>query len=286
MIKKTNLILVLLFAIFTFSCSNDDDKQPLVTTGISQEIKDLISFTGDEDAPIVVINTQGGPGTELSTEEANFIFENFNSTNLLAVNVHQAQTLNPNLFESNDITFDQAINFNAESIETLYQVVKYFKDDGRTVYVLGVSFGAFMVQELIAEKGVDIADNYLIMVGRLDMNDVIWQGLSEGRFGYFENGIDPIVDEEEDPDVTERNMGRLAAGLAMNRYTELLNIFEDLSNITYVYGETDQAVGRLTDAEIEFLQSKNVNIIAGSGGHDQTINDFIVQSLNEAFVIE
>jgi len=284
-IKKADLILVLFLTIFTFSCSNDDDGDP-APLGISQEIKDLIYFKGDEDAPVVLINAQGGPDTELSTDEVDFIFENFNTSNLLTVNVHQAQTLNPSLFQGDDITFDQAINFNTESVEMLHKVVKYFKDQGRTVYVLGISFGAFMTQDLIAKKGLDVADKYLIMVGRLNLNDIIWQGFSEGRFGYFENGITPIVEDEIGTDRTLRNLDKLAAGLGMNRYTQLLNPYDDLSKITYVYGETDQAVGRLTGAEIEFLQSKNVNIIVGSGDHDDTIFDFFEQGFNEAFGIE
>ncbi len=285
MVKKTILILVSFFTIVILSCSNDDEQSPTTVLEILQEIKDLIYFRGDQNAPIVLINAQGGPDTELSTGEVDEIFQIFNTTNLLAVNVHQAQTLNPSILDGTDITLDQAVSYNAESVETLYKVVKYFKDQGRTVYVLGISFGAFIAQELIAKKGIDVADNYLIMVGRLDMNDIIWQGFSEGRFGYFENGINPIVDQEAGVDVTLRNMDRLAAGLAMNRYTELLNTFDDLSKITYIYGETDQAVGRLTDEEVQFLQSKNVNIIAGNADHDETINDFVIQGFNEAFGI-
>lgn len=233
------------------------------------------------------MNAQSGPGLGFDTNEIDEAFADFNTSDILLVNVHQVQTLTPSLFTGDDITFDQAINFNAESIEMLYKVVKYFKDQGgRTVYVLGISFGAFMTQDLIAKKGLDVADKYLIMVGRLDLDNIIWQSFSEGRFGYFENGITPIVEDEIGTDVTLRNLDRLTAGLGMNRYTQLLNHYEDLSKITYVYGETDQAVGKLTGAEIEFLQSKNVNIIVGSGNHDDTIFDFFEQGFYEAFGIE
>ncbi|WP_298310062.1 hypothetical protein [uncultured Aquimarina sp.] len=278
----TTLILSILF----ISCGSDDIIVIDEPIEISQEIKDLIYFKGEEDASTVLINVQSGPDNKLSTDEVDEIFQSFDTTDLLAVNVHQAQTLDPSLLEGDDITFDEAINYNAESVEMLYKVVKYFKDQGRTVYVLGISFGAFMTQELIAKKGIDVADNYLLMVGRLDIDDIIWQALSEGRLTYFENGITPIVEQEVSTDVTVRNLDKITAGLGMNRYTELLNPFEDLSNITYIYGETDQAVGRLTNPEIEFLQSKNVNIITGSGDHDETIDDFVVQGFNEAFGIQ
>ncbi|WP_234859102.1 hypothetical protein [Aquimarina aquimarini] len=284
--STSNLIPIVVSAIFIFSCSDDDKQSPMTSIGIPKEIKSLISFSGDKDASTVLINTQGGPSTILDTINLDQALQDFDTSNILVVNVHQAQTLNPNLFEGNDITFDQAINFDIESTEILYRVIKYFKDDSRIVYVLGVSFGAFMVQELIAKKGINVADKYLIMVGRLDIDDIIWQGLSEGRFGYFENGINPILEDEIETDITERNMARLAAGLGMNRYTHLLNTFEDLSKITYVYGKKDQAVGRLTDAEVNFLHSKNANIISGNGDHDETINSFFAQGLNETFGIE
>jgi len=134
MVKKLNIILVLCFAIFTFSCANDDDQPPL-TIGISQEIKDFIYFKGDEDASVDLINAQSGADTVLSTFEVDFIFENCNTPDLLAV---------------------------------------------------------------------------------------------------------------------------------------------------YVYGETDQALGGLTEPEVQFLESKNVSIIVGSGNHDETLSDFIVQALDEA----
>jgi hypothetical protein len=253
---------------------------------LSEEIKDLIYFKGNEKASVVLINAQSGPDTLLSTDEVDYIFENFNTENLLVVNVHQVQTLNPSILEDNDITLNQAVRFNEESIETLYQVIDYFKKQGRTVYVLGVSFGAFITQELIAEKGIDAADKYLIMIGRLDINEVMWQSLAEGKFGYFENGITPILDEEPAMDVMERNLGRIAAGLGMNRYTQQLDAIEDLSKVTYVYGSTDQFVGSLSAEEVAFLESKNANIIQGSGGHDETFIDFLPQSFKETFGIE
>lgn len=140
-----------------------------------------------------------------------------------------------------------------------------------------------MKQELINKKGLNVADKYLIMVGRLDMNEVFWQGFSKGKTGRFINGIIPVL--EEQTAITDKNMSKLAAGLGQNRYTELFNAL-DLSNITYVYGKTDQHVGKLTDFEVQFLQSKGANIIAGSGDHNDTVEDYIVKGFKEGFDIE
>lgn len=280
----TNSVLVLLFTVAILSCSNDDgEKPPVIADEISQNIKDVIYFQGDEKAETVMILIPGGPSTEFATDFVDGFASAFTGKGILTVTVHQAQTLNPDIVAGNDITMAQANSFNTESIEMLSEVLTYFKDEGRTVYVLGYSFGAFVTQELIAEKGINSADKYLIISGRLDINDVIWQAAAEGKKGSFENGITPIVEEE--PNVKERNFNIISAGFAMNRYTQLFNTIEDLSNITYIYGENDEAVGRLTTNEVQFLESKNTNIISGPGNHTSTFDVFLFQGLDEAFGI-
>jgi len=281
-----NSVLVILFAVVILSCSNDDgEKPPVIADEISPNIKDVIYFQGDEKASTVLIAVPGGPSTELATDIVDDLAQDISSSGILTVTVHQAQTLNPSILEGNDIALSQAINFNAESIEMLSEVITYFKDQGRTVYVAGISFGAFVTQELIAQKGIDAADGYLIITGRLDINDAMWQGLAEGKNAFFENGITPIIDDAPFVDAFNRNEARMFAGLAMNRYTEQFNTIESLSNITYVYGETDMAVGRLTVEEVSFLQSKNANILSGNGGHDLPFEDFLKQGFSEAFGI-
>ena len=283
----SNLVLIVFFTVSTLSCSNDDDNPSSPSfNDISQEIKDLIYFSGDENASTVLINVQAGPAIVLDEELVDDLSGFLSIRGILTVNVHQAQTLNPSILQNNDITLDQAIDFNAQSVETLYQVIKYFKDEGRTVYVLGLSFGAFITQELIAQKGINVADKYLIITGRLDMNDVFWQALAEGRTGDFENGITPILNSEPEDNGFGRNEARLFAGLIMNRYTEEFSSIESLSNVTYIYGATDEAVGSLTAEEVQFLESKNTNILTGNGGHDEPFVGFIEQGFSEAFGIE
>lgn len=286
----TYLILIICFpGLLALGCNKNDDQPPEPpepVREISEEINELIYFRGDEKAQTVLINVQSGPSIEFATDFVDLIVSSFNTTGILTVNVHQAQTLNPGIVEENEITLDQAISINTESVEMLSEVISYFKAQNRTVYVLGVSFGAFMTQELIAKKGIDVADKYLIMAGRLDMNQAVWQALVEGRYGYFENGVDPIIDTEPHEKVIERNYARISAGLGMNRYTQVLNTIEDLSTVTYAYGATDQAVGSLTTQEVEFLASKNAHIIAGSGGHDDVILGLSAQGFHQAFGIQ
>ncbi len=289
----SKVILMTLLYLLTVSCSNDDNEPPVkeeepavAITEISQDIKDLIYFKGDEKAAAVLITVPGGPSTAFATDLVDDFSPLLVPKGILTVTVHQAQTLDSTIVKGNDITLDQAIGFNTQSIAALGKVTAYFKNQGRTVYILGFSFGAFVAQDLIAKKGIDSADRYLIVSGRLDMNAIIWQGAAEGKGGFFENGVTPIIAAEPNPSVKERNLNRIGAGFLMNRYTQLLNTVPDLSDLTYIYGEMDQAVGRLTDDEIQFLRSKNAQILAGPGDHDTTFGEFIVQGFKAAFGIE
>ena len=271
-------------ALGNFGVTSISRKAMEFTSVFPEEINTLIYYTGNELSNTVIINTQGGPEPELATQEFNDILSKVNTTGILKVNVHQAQTINPQLFTSSEITFEQAMTYDSESIEILYTVIKYFKDQGRTVYVMGISFGAFMVEELIAKKGINVADKYLIMVGRLDMNDIYWKGFSQGQNGHYVNGVTPVLENQTGD--SEKNMSKLAAGLGKNRYTETLDKYPDLSKVTYVYGKIDEAVGKLTQSEIDFLNDKNVTIIEGAGNHSQTIDNYIVEGFKVAFGVE
>ncbi len=270
----TALILSLLF----MSCDSDDNND---SSNTFDQISDIAKFYGNLEGDIVVIHAQGGPSIELDDDEAsNEVITELGIQSALYVMVHQVQTKNPMLFTSEDITFEQAKQYDLQSISNIKRVVDFFKNQqGKTVYVLGVSFGSFIVQELIATHGVDVADGYLILSSRLDVDDENWQALSEGKFPayiYDNNGnyTIEIQNNPEDDTIEERNMGRLIAGFAFNRYTDRLTNVSSLSKVTYVYGDRDEVAGPLSAQEIEFLNDKGANLILSEGGsHDDAIWD-------------
>lgn len=271
--KNFKLLLLIIITGVALSCRSDDNDTKISQNDktISQEIKNLIDYQGEENANTVIIHVQGGPTTELSTEQFYQSFQNYKSTSILKVNVHQAQTKDPSIVNKGEITFEKAIEYDNQSLEMLYKVVKYFKEQKRNVYVIGISYGAFLTQELIAKKGINTADKYLILVGRLDINEEFWKAFSEGNGATFEDGTKINFAKVEDP--LERNLNKIAAGLGKNRYTQLFKNF-DLSNVTYIYGKKDDAVGKLTDEEINFLQTKRAKVIAGEGDHGETIDTY------------
>ena len=210
--RKINLFLsaiVLVSIAFISSCSKDDES---VAAHPFIEIKDDATFHGNFKSNIVVVNTQGGPVTRLEDDILKDIIQESKMNDALFVNVHQAQTKEPHLFTKTDITFEDAKKYDKSSVERLKKVVDYFKEKNKKVYVLGISFGAFMTQELIASHGIDVADGYLIMVGRLDIDEDTWKPFSEGKktkYVYDNNGDYTIELVTDELDVEERNMNRL-----------------------------------------------------------------------------
>ncbi len=277
-INCLNLIVCTFLLISFMSCNKDDN--PTVTSNTFDEISDIAKFYGNLEADIVVIHAQGGPSIELDDDAtSNQTVIELGIQSALYVMVHQVQTKNPMLFISTDITFEQAKQYDLQSIANIKHVVDYFKNQqGKTVYVLGVSYGSLIIQELIATHGVDIADGFLILGNRLNVDDNAWQALSEGKFPIhiYDNDGNYTIELENDPDndtVEERNMGRLIAGLAFNRYTDKLNSVSSLSKLTYVYGNRDEVAGSLSTQEIQFLNDKGANVILSEGGsHDDAIS--------------
>ncbi len=272
------IIITITLSGLVLSCKDDTIIEPIEFS----EIEDLVSsFQGNRESSIVIVNTQGGPVTTTEDDFVTEIMNNTETTNVLWVNVHQAQTAYPPLFTNTDISFEQAKTYDAESIEKLKTVITYFKEErNKTVYVLGISFGAFMTQELIATHGIDVADKYLIMVGRLNIEEELWMAFSNGQGGgytYNEEGNPTIVIEDLD-ELEDRNMSRLAAGLGYNRYITKLNDISSLSKITYVFGDRDEQVGPLTTEEATFLINKGASVLfVENGDHSESIDAGLVE---------
>jgi len=250
---------------------------------LPENISNNIVVLGNPKAKTVLINAQGGPMTSLQNFELMFtmIQSKVSKDSLLAVNVHQYQTLRTKEFDTNLINFEDAKKYDSESTKMLAETVEYFKNKGNKVIVMGISFGAFVVEDLLASYPT-IADKYIIVVGRLDMPDDVWTEFSKGNYvGFkYKKGVPKIVKFTADEagmgggnSVGDKNTSILAAGLGYKRFTELLKD-KDLSKVSYFYGTVDDQVGRLSEAEINFLKSKGVNPIKVDKDHSGTIDNF------------
>ncbi|MEW7280107.1 hypothetical protein ABW636_16055 [Aquimarina sp. 2201CG1-2-11] len=261
-------IAILIFASFYFqSCTNDDgddnltDSNGYTKTVIPSNIKDLYQAIGPETSETIIVYSHGGPSEKLETED----IEETQFNNYYRVYVKQAQHINPTI-NANEITFDQAIEEGTISSEIFYKVLRHFKTEGKTVIAMSHSLGSFIIPNVLATKP-NIADKVVLMAGRLDIPDIVWKGFRDGNLYSFSNGITPIKNDMPSLTGSELSFTRLQAGLGKNRYTQLLDK-KDLKNVIYIYGEKDEAVGALTNQEIEFLKNKGAtSILIEEGDH-------------------
>ena len=223
---------------------------------------------GNPNSDTIIINTQGGPMINLLTDNFKSIFKDaggIDEEKYLVVNVHQFQTLNPEKFKKEEISFEQAKAYSKKTSKVLYNLTNFFKSENKKVFIVGISFGAFTGASFIAEYG-NIADGHLFMVGRLDMPEGIWKAFSGGINADFKEDAVTVKMGNKSGDVTAINLRKIAAGFGHSRYSKLLQDI-DLSNLTYFYAKNDQSVGKLTDDEIDFLKSKDANVISFDGTH-------------------
>lgn len=257
-IIKNKFKFAFLFIISTsiISCNKNDDN--FVTTKAYQQtivptnIEDLYEGKGDVSKDTVIVYAEGGPEPSLIAGD----IEELQFNNYYRVYVKQAQHINSTIAQ-NEISFTDAVTEDSISTEIFYGVLKHFKDQNKVVIAMSHSFGSFILPNVLATKP-NIADKYIIMAGRLDMPDVVWQGFRDGmKYSFGDNGVTPVADGGSTNIGGKLSFSRLQAGLGQNRYTELL-ADKDLSNLFYIYGEYDEPVGRLNTEEIDFLNSKSV----------------------------
>ncbi len=246
---------------------------PPLTT-LPTDTSELARAFGDSAAPNALLYLQGGPVFFLSSGITSsrpldpFIEETANVAEYLQVYVHQVQTYNPDLKDMG-LSFEQCIEQDELSVDILHRVINYYKDMGKRVYVISHSFGSFITPKYLAKYG-NAADKIAILSGRLDMPEKVWHGFRDGTPYEFDETdgttIIPVnVSENDDNDEFHTTSLCLAAGLGMNRYTDLLSD-TDLSKVIYGFGTLDESVGRLSAAEESFLRAKGAKVIKIEGG--------------------
>lgn len=250
---------------------------------ISQSIKSLGYFLGSEDANRVVIMVQGGPSLELEKEYFEKATASISKDKVLLINIHQGQTEKPDFFLDEEPSESQISEVTQKTIDNSITLTKYFKDQGRHVYIAGASYGASLVQELMHRKGTSFADKFLIMVGRLKYEAAFIEALKSKQWPYFENGILQIEDATE-TDIVGINIQKLAVDVLQHDFIQRFENF-DLSNVAYVYSTSDESVGPLTHEELDFLNKKKVPITISKLDHDQTISEYIAKSFKDFFGI-
>lgn len=255
-------------------------------TVLPMDISQLWIGEGEINADTVLIINEGGPTTHLGFEvsgKTNWAYLP-NYKNYYRAHLHQSGTFNKDMF-SYEKTFtkkmaEKEVDNNSEM---LFQAIKYFKERNKTVIVFGHSYGAFIIPHYLSTRP-SIADKYFISAGRIDVpneiNEYFFKGINKG---FLEDGKTVEPAEEEDGPSGLRGeryhkiyrVKQLIKGvIGEPRYSnELKDV--DLSNVVYYYATNDTRVGTLTQPEIDFLKSKNVQLKATHEGHYEVVYKMI-----------
>jgi len=217
---------------------------------------------GNPNSDKVIIYLQGGPLNYLTTygfEARMNISGGLDENNYFLINMRESQTMHPEETEKEEISWEQANKYNEITAKTLFDLIGFFKSESKKVYVVGGSYGSFMSLKTISDYG-NTADGYLLMVGRLDMTEAVSKAYSKGFEAKFEeDAMTPIIGEKHEDNYIV-NMRKIASSISEEgKFTELLKN-TDLSNVTYIYSQIDQSVGKLTESEIAFLKSKKSTV--------------------------
>lgn len=228
---------------------------------------------------IVIIDCPGGPDSilELRPRDRSRYRYLPNYDQMSIVSMYQAQSYNRSMYHyEKEFTLEDAQYEVAATVEMLKRAVTYFKSRGKKVYVAGASYGAFIIQHYLQNEPIQ-ADQYLIMSGRLDMDQEVVEETINGNCGSFlEDGLTylpdqhPIVIEDTDMDTREDVVSnRLKAALGIPRYTKTL-AHRKLSDVLYFYAVNDQNVGTLKKHEIQFLRENGARVFSDDRGHNKT----------------
>ncbi len=241
------ITLLFLFVIPFLHAQNNIDLNSL------PDVDDIMVQSSNLDADTIIIGMHGGPTDMLYPGDFDFFQQ---TPSFSVVEVMQYQHYNPEILQDSEVTLDQGIVYNDTTVAMLQKVVLNFTDQGKTVVIMGHSFGAFIMTEYVDDYGMDDVHRVIPMAGRMNINDEFWMAYEAGYGGYFGgDGLDPIIPTEMDDEDVWATM-KLMAGLGYNRWIDSLAT-EDLTKFMYVYGEYDEAVGRLLPEETNMIESVN-----------------------------
>ncbi len=259
--------------------SKSNIKLSYTETTLPKDTLDLWVSDGDSTKTIVAVFLQGGPKDELSFKKDGKSQWRYlpNFHDYYQIHLHQANTLNPDMFHyDGEFTMEMARKEVDNTSEMLYRSIKYFKDRGKTVYVMGHSYGAFIIPHYLSTRP-SLADKYVIISGRIDDPKNAVEAHKKGYNGIYKDGVSFVSEEgknfsEYGEDDMKYYVGkqRLKAAIGEIPYSKLLRNV-DLKGSIYVYATTDDRVGGLSEKEQNFLKTKGFQVFETKHGHGETV---------------
>lgn len=246
-------------------------------TQIPNDTTKIFVADGNWENETTFVYVQGEPDVDLQINKKDALHLMPNSDKLLKIYPVQSQILNPDLLIANPIfTSEQSTKENAISAEILNRTISYLKDGGKKVFLIGHSYGSSICLEYLNSKK-NSTDKTVIMGLDLDEDISSWNQLKSGEYIRWENGEKPVSKTvfswvPKDYPIKnsfDRVVGNLTALVKSNmqkNYTKLLKQ-NDFDKLISVYAKDDEANGRKSKKEIEFLKSKNVTVFEIDGNH-------------------
>ena len=286
--KNLYLFWVGLLCITTYTCYCQNDKKIISSTEnladyqplqLPNDITKLWVQEGELTKDTIAIFLQGGPHDYLKVNKNPKTHWRYlpNYKNYSKIHLHHSNTYYPEMFSSKDkFTLENARTETENSSKILYRTISHFKSQGKTVYVFGHSYGAYIIQHYLTTHE-SIADKYIIVSGRIIDPEIATANQKKGINGSYENGTDyksnTTASIQARDEIAAKKYHRkqlLKAAIGDIDYSEKLKNI-DLEGVIYVYGSKDSRVGRLTQKEITFLESKGVSVFSCNYEHGDTV---------------
>lgn len=212
-----------------------------------------------------------------------------NHENLLKVYPYQSLMFNPTAVAARPtLTDEQGIFEHDQCVEILHRTIEHLKGKGKTVFVIGHSYGAAICREYLQDKPL-LADRVVLMGYELDEDMRSFQNTERGQFIRWEDGEKPFVksffegipndfpNKDRYDDIID-NLNAILKPHAEKRFTQLLKD-KDLSKVILIHARFDEANGRISESDLEFLNKKNVPTIETFGDHHSMMTNACMGNL-------
>ena len=262
-----------------------------VPTVLPRDTTKLFIAEGEMDKDTAWVFVQGGPMPDISAYNPRPLTLLPNHESLLKIDVLQSQMINRSILSADiPLTNEQNLFEHNLSAEMLYRTVKYLKDRGKTVFVIGHSYGAYISYDYLYSKR-DLSDQLIIMASDLDEDIRNYEMNEDGsrKFIRYRDGVTPYETTFWGGFTMERvlkpklnkiftNTGSLVASHGKRRFTELLK-GKDLSNVIFYHAKFDEANGRTTKSEIDFWHAHGAQTIESYGDHHSMLSNDVFSNI-------
>jgi len=278
MMVKHTLPFLLLFSSFILSGQVID---PLTLP----EVEDYIVVRTNPAADTVILALHGGPSAVLA--EGTFTYLEGIST-FSVVEVMKQEMLSDVLY-NDTLTFEEAVLVNDKTAALIEKAVQYYKDQDKTVVLIGQSWGAIILGEYLDDYGISNIHRIIPMEGRLNMPLDFSDYLLDGILPTFaEDGFTYVFGTPQG--TLPQGLLTLGAAAFSNRWIDSLANM-DLSKMMYTYAENDMNTGALLPEELDFLDNSGAQTLYISPGvhgdsYLPTYQEVVVEFIRSEFATD